>query len=179
LYFISFLAIVDFIYLCGVSDWVSVIVFASVGFLVTFFNKNMIVVFSIAMVVTHLLKYGIQGATMNEGFEDGSENALVGDSEDLKKIENEEKPLLPANMPFNKENKKENKKEDKDEEEEDEEEEKKEKVKSKMTKLIELKKEFPEFKEIQKEIKSSFDKINPLLSKAENFIEKFNDYKAK
>jgi len=176
LYFISFLAIVDFIYLCGVSDWVSVVVFASVGFLVTFFNKNMIVVFSIAMVVTHLLKYGIHGARitrMSEGFEDGDENVLSGDSEELKKIENEEKPLLPAEVPVKKEEKhhKENKKVEKKDD-------KKEEVKSKMSKLMELKKEFPEFKEIQKEIKSSFDKINPLLSKAENFIEKFNDYKS-
>ena len=165
LYFISFLAVVDFIALCGMKDWFSVVVFASVGFLVTFFNKNMLVVLSIAMAVTHILKYGIQHSRVHEGFEDSEENTSNEEEEDVQNIEKEETPddmKKNTGKDTGKSTGKDTGKEEK---------------KTKMSKFMELKKDFPEFKEIQKQILDGVDKMNPLLSKAENFIEKFNDYK--
>ena len=169
LYFISFLAIVDFIALCGMKDWFSVVIFASVGFLVTFFNKNMLVVLSIAMVVTHILKYGIQSSRVHEGFDDsegiegiegieGNEGneGIEGNEENEENEDNEETALYEDDMEMNNEP---------------------EEQKSKMSKFMDLKQEFPEFKKIQKQILDGVNKMNPLLNQAENFIEKFNDYK--
>jgi hypothetical protein len=119
----------------------------------------MIVVFSIALSVTHILKYGVQGVR-HEGFEDSSEGALKkSDEEDLElnKVEKEDKII------DEKEDKKADKKEDK--------------KADKKEKLKELRKEFPEFKDIQKQLTEGIEKMNPLFSKAENFIEKYEHYK--
>jgi hypothetical protein len=153
LYFITFLAIADFIFLCNISDWFSASVFVITGVLVTFFNKNMIVVFSIAMVITHILKYGIQGSRL-EGFESSEENDLTNTVGEESKVADEEKPIIDKKA-------------------------EKEAKQSKLKQFMELKKELPEFKEVQKEIVDSVAKINPLIKKAENFIEKFQAYQNK
>jgi MFS superfamily sulfate permease-like transporter len=162
LYFISILAITDFLYLANTGDWASVMTFVIVAFLVTFFNKNMIVVFSISMAITNLLKYGIKANRVHEGFDNSSESDLENDAvvkaeDDNVKIVDNEKPIIDKTGGKNAEKKTE---------------------KTKKEKMKELTKDFPEFKEIQKEVLGNIAKLDPLLKKAENFIEKFNDYKS-
>jgi len=182
LYFISFLAIVDFIALCGMKDWFSVVVFASVGFLVTFFNKNMIVVLSIAMAVTHILKYGIQHSRkygiqhsrkygiqhsrVHEGFESSEEHEQHEQYEQYEQNEEHEQHEEHEEH------------EEHEQHEETVDDNEKKEHKSKMSQFKELKQEFPEFKKIQEQILEGVNKMNPLLNKAESFIEKFNDYKS-
>jgi len=95
----------------------------------------MIVIFVIALCVTHVLKYG-KSAYVSEGFEDGVEK----DTDSKKKDKTDDK--------------------------------KEEKVE-----LSELKEEYKDFQGIQEKIINNMKEINPLLDKAESFIQKFESYK--
>jgi len=67
------LALLDFLYLGYIEDIDSVSVFILIGILTAFFNKNMIVVLSSALIVTNVLKYtGIEKA-LTEGLENPDE----------------------------------------------------------------------------------------------------------
>ena len=69
LYGIFFIAFINFLYFGYIQDMTSVAIFILVGLLATFFNKNMIIVLSLAILVSNVLKYGIKQNIM-EGFED-------------------------------------------------------------------------------------------------------------
>jgi hypothetical protein len=72
LYTVFIIALADFLYLGSIRDMTSVFVFVLVGLLVSFFNKNMIVVLSSGMIVANVLKYGgINQRLVIEGFEEG------------------------------------------------------------------------------------------------------------
>lgn len=74
LYAVFIIALVDFLYLGSIRDMTSVFVFVLIGLLVSFFNKNMIIVLSSAMIVANVLKYGgINQRLVVEGFEDDEE----------------------------------------------------------------------------------------------------------
>ena len=161
LYFMLFLAIVEILYFMGTRDFASLVILSLVGFLTTFFNKNMIVVLFLALVVTNVLKYGV-GSRLNEGFE--------GKKDDSNAIAEKEKH----------DEKKHDEKNDKDNEHKDGD---KKKGDSKVTaeKVDEqyenLKEEYPKFKVVQQEILAGVQKMTPLLEKAEKFIDKFDAYK--
>lgn len=162
---VSLLTILD---LANKKDFNSVIAFVIVGFLVSFFNKNMIVILLCALLFTSILKYANK-AIRKEGMENEKKEKKEG-------MENEKKE------------KKEGMKEKKDEEKSDEEamenkDEEKSVVKEEETLAKKketydmLKKDFDEFQDIQKNILENMKEIDPLLEKAENFITKFEQYK--
>jgi hypothetical protein len=161
LYFFLFIAVVEIVYFIGSKDVVSLVTFLIIGFLTTFFNKNMIIVLFLSLVVTNILKYGTGSPfkLVNEGFEDK-------ESESKKKDEHEEK--IPK-----KDEIKENK------EVTDNKESTSEKVTAeKVDEQYEnLKEEYPKFKVVQQEILNGVQKMAPLLEKAEKFIDKFDAYK--
>lgn len=75
LYTVFIIALVDFLYLGSIRDMTSVFVFVLIGLLVSFFNKNMIIILSSAMIVANVLKYGgINQRLVVEGFEEGDED---------------------------------------------------------------------------------------------------------
>ena len=167
LYFMLFLAIVEILYFMGTRDFASLVILSLVGFLTTFFNKNMIVVLFLALVVTNALKYGV-GSRLNEGFEgkkDESNATIEKEKHDEKKHDE----------------KKHDEKKDKDNQHKDGE---KKNGDSKVTaeKVDEqyenLKEEYPKFKVVQQEILAGVQKMTPLLEKAEKFIDKFDAYKS-
>jgi hypothetical protein len=95
LYIILFIALVDLYFLTLSGDFVSVSIFILIGFLTTFFSKNMLVILFIAVTVTNILKYGsnirqegFDGKKGKEGEEDDTEDngreALT--EEDYKKM---------------------------------------------------------------------------------------------
>jgi hypothetical protein len=101
LYFIFILSLTNLFYFFQKNDIFSVLVFLIIGFLTTFFNKNMIVVLCMCLFFTNILKYGKSAADHNsiEGLTDNSEE--VEDFEDLKEVEepNEtEKPTKKKDM---------------------------------------------------------------------------------
>ena len=58
LYFFFIVALFDMVYFLNIRDFYSFATLFLVGFLTTFFSKNMIVVLFTALLVTHVLKYG-------------------------------------------------------------------------------------------------------------------------
>jgi len=158
LYFFLLLVIIEIVYFVGSNDIASLVTLLLVGLLTTFFNKNMIVVFVLALVITNILKYGIK---MNEGFE-GNEN--MDKSED--KSDDKQK-MSDVNEDEEKKDKK--KKNDK--------EGSSDKSKTIDEQYENLKEEYPKFKVVQQEILDGVKKMEPLLQKAESFIDKFDYYK--
>jgi hypothetical protein len=68
LYFIFIIAMGNLFYLTMSQDIVYVATFILVGFLTSFFSKNMMVILFIATAITNILKYGTQ-IRVSEGFE--------------------------------------------------------------------------------------------------------------
>jgi hypothetical protein len=106
LYSVFIIALIDFLYLASIPDMPSVFIFVLVGLLVSFFNKNMIIILSIAIIVANVLKYGgINQRLVIEGFEEGvaaqeeEEEAtaeMVSDSEEKNAADS--KPLSAKEM---------------------------------------------------------------------------------
>jgi hypothetical protein len=70
LYFVFILAIGNLVYLGTSNDLTTIGIFALVGFLTSFFSKNMIVILCIALVVSAISKYGTS-IRVSEGMESG------------------------------------------------------------------------------------------------------------
>jgi len=75
LYFIFFLSLGYLFYILSISDFYTFSIFVIIGFLTSFFSKNMVVILSLAMSVSFIFKYGTN--IRPEGFEEGA----VSDSE--------------------------------------------------------------------------------------------------
>jgi uncharacterized membrane protein len=146
------MAIIDVMYFSMTNDIRSLITLLIVGLLTTFFNKNMIVVLVLALTVTHVLKYGTnvsEGMTSREGMKETIDAALKQVSEDKESaLEKEPTPK-----------------------------EKKDKVDADALKES-LKTDFKEFQTIQKDIIDGLQKIDPLLTRVEEFVSKYETYKA-
>lgn len=162
LYVIVLLSILNVLFLANKKDYNSVMLFIIVGFLTSLFNKNMIVILLVALLST--LAFKQMNQLMNK------EN-----------MENKKKEGLK-----NKDKKSEDDEDEEDEVEEEEEEEdlklddmedESEKLKEKQETYDKLKDDFTEFQDIQQNILGNMKEIEPLLTKAEDFIEKFESYK--
>lgn len=162
LYFLVFVTIVVLFTYVNTRDITSVVAFLLIGVLASFFTKNMIVILSVALLFTWVLKYAMK--LRHEGFE--------GKEED----ESEEKKEKKEGM------------EGKDDEKEEKEDKKESMTSSDTAKgddkekekdLKELKKDYESFEEIQKNILGGVKKINTELDKAETFINKYEQYKNK
>ena len=58
LYFIFFISLGNLFYLTMESDVFSILTFVLIGFITSFFSKNMIVILVIALAMTNVLKFG-------------------------------------------------------------------------------------------------------------------------
>jgi hypothetical protein len=67
LYFILILSIGDLIYFSLAGEMMFFFIYLAVGYLTSFFSKNMIVILVVAMTVTHVLRFGKRAG--NEGME--------------------------------------------------------------------------------------------------------------
>lgn len=149
LYIFFLLSLVYLFFCANTGDYKSVSIFVLVGFLTSFFNKNMLIILIIALVITHVLKFGMKG--MAEGMEDKMEK------EELKEIKDNE--LLDT-------------KEEKQETMANKETDKKQNEPIPET---DKKKDFAEFQKIQSEIMDTMKNLEPLIVKAENFVDKFQE----
>ena len=162
LYIIAFLAIIDILYLANGKDFNSVIVFVIVGFLTSFFSKNMIVVLLVAIIATHAIKYA-NGMLRKEGMEDKKEGMEGDDDADADADADADVDASPDAIEEDLEEVKEVDTQDK--------------VKAKQETYDKLKDDFTEFQGLQENILGNMKEIEPLLNKAEQFIEKFEGYK--
>ena len=173
LYAFLAMTLIRIVFFVNSGDMASVITLGLVGFIASFFSKNMIIILCIALTVSSLLKYGIQSNT-HEGLENKDDtNNSDENAEDNKDEKSEEK----------KDGKPEEKKDGKSEEKnnkngETNSMESSDKTKDEVKEQYDnLKKEYPEFKEVQAEIMKGIEKMDPLLQKAETFINKYSNYK--
>ena len=67
LYLVLFSAVFDLFYFYGKGDMYALTIFFIIGFLASFFSKNMVVILILAIVLTHLIRFG---KNLSEGFED-------------------------------------------------------------------------------------------------------------
>ena len=172
LYAVGLLSLLYVLFLANEKDFNSVFVFAIVGFLLSFFTKNMILILIVALLFTHFIKFTIH--YKKEGMENKKKEGLKSKKEGMEDKEEKEED--------SKEEKEEEPKLDKVEVDEDlpENEDMSEgEKKQKKEEYDKLKKEFVEFQSIQKDILKNMQEIDPLLNKAENFINKFEHYKKK
>jgi len=78
LYFIFAISFGNFMLEMIAGDMYFIIVYLLVGFLTTFFNKNMIVVLLMSCIFANILKYGAQSVEgfEDEGFEEGLDSSM-------------------------------------------------------------------------------------------------------
>jgi hypothetical protein len=149
LYFIFIVGIYDVVHFYQRGNILAVAIFVIVGFLTSFFSKNMIVVIVSAIAVSHIVAYGNK---MTEGFEEEEEEkeAFEEEEEEKEGFEDEEEE-----------------KEGFDEEEEEKKEEKKEEEK-------ETFKESAKSKSSKSTSNDLINDMNNLLKRTEKLIETSN-----
>lgn len=152
LYALVVVALLQMVFYVQNQDPSSIIIMVLIGFLASFFSKNMIVILTITIVFSAIISMKIPREE-REGFENDEKN---------KKLSAKEKAKL---------NKKKEKEEiiEKDEDTTQEVEE--------ALKL--LRSEYPEFLEAQNDILEKIKEIDPILERAENFANKFEEYSKK
>ena len=156
LYIFVFMAVINLMFFASTNDIRSLLTLLIVGFLTSFFSKNMIVILFISLVFTHILKYG---TNISEGMEnETTENKDVVDNsgntiENPTKKEKKSEPM--SQLETSDYNKK----------------------KGDEPNVKSLQKDFQDFQSIQEKIFKGMKEIDPLLTKAESFIEKFERYK--
>ena len=101
LYFIFVVSIFDLINFYQRNNLVAVAIFAVVGFLTSFFSKNMIVILVMAIAVTHLVTYGNREGLKNEGEDEEEEEEEVdeGFEEGVDEEEDEEEEVTEEEEP--------------------------------------------------------------------------------
>ena len=152
LYALCILALFNLIMYANARDFNSVITLIIVGLLVSFFSKNMIVVLAVAIGVTYLLNY-----TSVKLISEGAEN-MKKEGEDAGEKTGEDAGEKTG--------------EDAGEKSDVEIAEDAEKKKM----YDDLQTDFKDFQKIQDSILTGMKDIDPLLTKAETFIEKFEHY---
>lgn len=68
LYILFALSIGNLFYLGSENDIMTIAIFILTGFLTSFFSKNMVVILSIALVVSSIIRYGVSVSSEEEGF---------------------------------------------------------------------------------------------------------------
>ena len=175
LYLFLFMTVVQIVIFVGNNDITSIVLMCLVGILVSFFSKNMIVILCIVLTVTNLFKQGLKKIGY-EGFEDKKEDGEAKKEDGEATMEDAEPKKEEAKA------KKDDSKPKKNDDEIDEYDipnsnESSEKTKNEMKKQVEeLKKDYPEFKELQDDLLEGLKKMDPLLDKAEAFMNKYSQY---
>lgn len=158
LYILSIVSLLHIVYFASAKDINAMFIFLIVGFLTSFFSKNMVVILFIALVITHLLRCDIRRPTY-----EGAEN--MDEEKNMDDIEAKAPPEVVAEAARSAENSIAENETNKLAEAE-----KKKELYDK------LKADFVEFQTIQKDILAGMKEIDPLLNRAETFISKFESF---
>lgn len=158
LYVLCLLSIINVLLLANRQQYKLVSIFLTVGLFLYLINKNMIFVLSTALIVTYLIN-------LYWNNKEGADDTLEKNDET-----NEESDIKEES----------DTKEEKDEDEVTVKKGKKNIGSSERTKLYnDLTKDFKDFQNVQQQLLNTMKDIDPLLSKAEGFVSKFEGYKDK
>jgi hypothetical protein len=94
LYFIFLIALGNAYYLLLSSEWYYLTIFVIIGYLTSFFSRNIIVILCIAMATTNILRVGIK--TTMEGFENDKEEKEEKEKEEKEEMTNNKKSVEEA-----------------------------------------------------------------------------------
>jgi len=185
MYFVLFLAVADLLVLSVGREYVFVLIFLLVGYLTSFFSKNMMVILVVAIVATNVLRSG-SGIRLSEGLENAEEEEKP--VENLENAEEEEKPV--ENL--------ENADGEEDKPEEDKKEKKPEDAKPKTTESFDLKTkkatsltsspiegldvlgdQTAQLISTQKKLMENMKTLEPMLTQAEKFMSQFENIESK
>jgi hypothetical protein len=147
LYFLVFFTLSEVAYFVNQNDTSSVMTLVLIGLLTSFFNKNMVIILFTALVFTNLLRLAMP--KQDYILSEGFEDKL------------ETAPIKTSAEKTSAEKTSSDKKEDKEQ----------------ADATLSLKEDFDEFQTVQKKILESMNDLNPLLDKAEAFIQKYEQYK--
>lgn len=159
LYVFVFMAVIDLMYFASSGDIRSLFTLIIVGFLTSFFNKNMIVILFISLTLTHVLKYGTNVSEgMKDGFTDNSgnnmdasgNNIVVSGMDASGNSGNDKDGMTTKLSPEN--------------------------INEPVTKDS-LMKDFQNYEDLQSKILKGMKDIEQSLRNAESFIERFEQYK--
>lgn len=172
LYFLSILSILNILFFGYIKDYQSVFAFIIIALLMSFFSKNMIVILFVAIALSNLIKFalhrryeGLDNMKKKENMEDMEGEQDITEEEALDDLEASFKDVIDEDA----------KKIEKQQEKEAEDAE----VEEKKALYNDLKNDMVEFEELQRNIMNNMKEIDPLLTKAETFVEKFEGYKKK
>ena len=104
LYFIFIIALTNLFFLFQQNDIFSVAIFFLVGFLTSFFSKNMVVIICICIFFTNILKYGSKAANhasiegFEEEFEEGNTDIEMTDVSGSKMVAKDMNPEKPESF---------------------------------------------------------------------------------
>ena len=189
LYIVLFISLINLFYIIHLRHVYSLVIFFLVGFISSFFVKNMIIIILFATFVS--LFFQSTQYKSSESFVEGFEEGNKKDKEE----EEEEQEDTSKNDNENKKTKKDSKKDKKEgykysfqgeepdtsNKDEDEDEDKvdlgNESETPPVSKTSKLKKDMEQYFEIQKELLTVLEKAEPLQKKAEAFKERFNTKK--
>ena len=162
LYLFLFMTLTQVVLFVSNNDTAGIVLMCIIGFLTTFFSKNMIVILCVALTMTNLVKRGMKQVGY-EGFEE---------KEEKKEEDKEEKNTT-------KKEKKESTKVDDEVDDAPNSNESSSQTKDEMKREFEkLKEEYPEFSALKEDIVDAMVKIDPILDKAETFMNKYSKYKS-
>ena len=162
LYLFLFMTLTQVVLFVSNNDTTGIVLMCIIGFLTTFFSKNMIVILCVALTMTNLVKKGMKQVGY-EGFEE---------KEEKKEEDKEEKNTT-------KKEKKESSKVDDEVDDAPNSNESSSQTKDEMKREFErLKEEYPEFSALKEDIVDAMVKIDPILDKAETFMNKYSKYKS-
>mgnify|MGYP000583548751 FL=1 len=161
LYLFLFMTLTQVVLFVSNNDTTGIVLMCIIGFLTTFFSKNMIVILCVALTMTNLVKKGMKQVGY-EGFEDKKEEENKETEENTTKKEKKESAKVDDEVD-NAPNSNESSSQTKDE----------------MKREFErLKEEYPEFSALKEDIVDAMVKIDPILDKAETFMNKYSKYKS-
>ena len=164
LYALCVIALVQIVMYGNVKDFNSIITLLIIGFLVSFFSKNMIIILGVAIFATYIINY-VPSRTISEGAENMKESDESKKESAESKKDGADKTTKPSVVDIGKE------------------------LAGSTEKAIaptsaekkkqlydNLQGDFKDFQKIQDSILKTMKDIDPLLAKAESFIEKFEQY---
>lgn len=164
LYALCIIALMQIVMYGNVRDFNSIITLLMIGFLVSFFSKNMIIVLGVAIFATYILNY-VPGRMISEGAENMKEGVDETNSTEPPAEKKESAPATTTVSDIANESARSAEKATAQSSAD----------KKKML-YDNLQGDFKDFQKIQDSILKTMKDIDPLLAKAESFIEKFEQY---
>lgn len=166
LYFIFALSLFQIFQFVSTGNYMFVTVFVLIGFITSFFSKNMLVILCIALVATNILKHGSRAGM--EGLESKGENEEKEGKEEKEEKEGKENM---EDKKEGKENMEDKKKSSAPVSKNNVEEDKKENPYEKSDKLMGMAEKYKELMNLQNKIVDNMKSIEEPLSAAEKLVE--------